>query len=334
MAQQANDELVAQLRAEVLALQDAATAASLAVADATAAAALAATTATAAAVQQATAAAVQQGAAAPPRRVFSLAPALANTNAFRDLTTANGMKHFKGAVEPLNSHPFDFVDGADLQVFLDLVLTKSQVWGWNTIFTIPVLDPLTAATTYHNLLSEYGRVPLESVRTQALTYYATETKRAQDSFMACQCLLSSLTLDFLKLITADSSNYHLPAIVVADGPVPSGPLLLKLIISQAHVDSRATVSFIRISLTHLDIKMVELESNIEAFNFYVKAQVKGLSARGEQTMDLLVNLFKGYKAANDNEFLDFIHRKENAYEEGEDINTNNLMEDSLAKYKP
>jgi hypothetical protein len=169
MAQQANDELVAQLRAEVLALQDAATAASLAVADATAAAALAATTATAAAVQQATAAAVQQGAAAPPRRVFSLAPALANTNAFRDLTTANGMKHFKGAVEPLNSHPFDFVDGADLQVFLDLVLTKSQVWGWNTIFNIPVTDAATATTTRNwNIISHYGMVPLASVRIHAI----------------------------------------------------------------------------------------------------------------------------------------------------------------------
>jgi hypothetical protein len=72
--------------------------------------------------------------------------------------------------------------------------------------------------------------------------------------MACQCLLSSLTLGFLKLIcTADPNDYHLPAIVAADGPILSGPLLLKLIISQqAHVDSPATVSHIRTSLTLLE----------------------------------------------------------------------------------
>jgi hypothetical protein len=132
---------------------------------------------------------------------------------------------------------------------------------------------------------------------------------------------------------ADSNTYHLPAIVAADGPVPAGPLLLKLIISQAHVDSRATVSFIRTSLTLLDAKMLDLDSNVEAFNFYVKAQVKSLSARGETSSDLLINLFKGYKAANDVEFLDFVRRKENAYEEGEDVNTNNLMADALVKYK-
>jgi hypothetical protein len=78
----------------------------------------------------------------------------------------------------------------------------------------------------------------------------------------------------MKLITADSSAYHLPPIVATDGPVPSGPLLLKLIISQAHVDSRATVSFIRTSLTHLDSKMVELDFDVESINFYGKAQVK------------------------------------------------------------
>jgi hypothetical protein len=83
----------------------------------------------------------------------------------------------------------------------------------------------------------------------------------------------------------------------------------------------------------LDAKMLELDSNVEAFNFYVKAQIKSLSARGEISSDLLINLFKGYKVANDVEFLDFIRRKENAYEEGEDINPNNLMADSLVKFK-
>jgi hypothetical protein len=151
--------------------------------------------------------------------------------------------------------------------------------------------------------------------------------------MSCQCHLSSLTLDFLKLITADLNDYHLPPIDATDGPVPYGPLLLKLIIRQAHVDSRATVSFLRTSLTLLDTKMSDVDSDIESFNFYVKAQIKGLSARGETSSDLLINLFKGYKLANDVEFLDFIRRKENAYEEGEDITPNNLMADALVKFK-
>jgi hypothetical protein len=142
--------------------------------------------------------------AAPP--IFTLAPALANIGIFLDLTSVSGSKHFKGATEPLKAQPFDFVDASDLQVFLDLVLKKSQVWGWNTIFTIPVTDPVIVATTNHNLLTQYGLIPLVAVRTQVLTYYHTPTKHAQDSFMACQCLMSSLSLDFLKLITSESSD--------------------------------------------------------------------------------------------------------------------------------
>lgn len=158
---------------------------------------------------------------------------MANTAAFLHLTSSSGAKHFKGATtEALNSQPFNFSDDSDLQVFLDLVLTKSQeIWGWNSIFTVPVMDVTAARITRNcNLLTHHGLIPVSSVRLHVLS--------AQDSFMACQCLLNSLALDLLKIITADLDSCHLPA---------AGPLLLKMIIlSQAHVDSLATVSFIRI----------------------------------------------------------------------------------------
>jgi hypothetical protein len=135
-------------------------------------------------------------------------------------------------------------------------------------------------------------------------------------------LLSSLTLNFLKVITAELSDYHPPPILVVQGPAPAGPLLLKIIISQAHVDSCATVSHIRRSLTQFDMKMLDLDSNIKLFNQYVKAQIKSLLARGEMSSNLFINLLKGYKVAKNVEFLDCIRRKENSYEEGEDINPN------------
>lgn len=322
MAAQARD-LIAELRAEVLALQEAAIADGIAANAATAAAATAATAATAAAL----------AAVAPPAPVFTLAPALANNAAFLDLTSSSGAKHFKGATEALKSQPFDFSDDSDLQVFLDLVLTKSQVWGWNSILTIPVLDVATGTTTNYNLQTQYGMIPIASVRLHVLSYYSTSTKRAQDSFMSCQCFLNSLTLDFLKVIAADLETYHLPAVVAVNGDIPAGPLLLKIIISQAHVDSRATVSFIRDSLQLLHVKMIELDSNVIEFNLYVNAQINKLAHRGETSDDLLINLFKGYKAANDVEFVDLIRRKKNDYEEGKDVNVKNLMVDMLAKYR-
>jgi hypothetical protein len=335
MAEQAADDLIAQLQADVLALQEAAAAETLAVSAATAASAAAAYAATAAsaATAAAVAAATHPAPAPAAAPVFTLAPALANTTAFLDLTSSNGAKHFKGATEALNSHAFNFEDDSDLQVFLDLVLAKSQVWGWNSILNVPVTDAATATTRNWNLLTHYGMVPIASVRTHAMSYYATPSKRAQDSFMLCQCLLSSLTLDFLKTITADASTYHLPAIVAINGDVPAGVLLVKLIISQAHVDSRATISFVRTSLTKLDEKMIELDSDIVKFNIYVKAQVNTLAQRGQTTDNLLINLFKGYEKADNVEFQDLIRCKKNHYEEGRDVNVLNLMVDTDMKYR-
>jgi hypothetical protein len=143
--------------------------------------------------------------------------------------------------------------------------------------------------------------------------------------MICQCLLNSLTLDFLRTITTDSTAYHLPAIVAMDGDVLSGPLLLKLIVGRAHLDSRAALLFLRNSLTQLDAKMIELDSNVVEFYKFVKAQVTALAHRNQESSDLLINLFKGHEAVDDVKFQDLIRCMVNDYEEGRDVTVNNLM---------
>ena len=47
-------------------------------------------------------------------------------------------------------------------------------------------------------------------------------------------------------------------------------------------------------------------TDIVAFNAYIQSQVDGLKAQGETTNDLVLNLFKGYKASKDKLFLDFL----------------------------
>jgi hypothetical protein len=163
MDPEAQAELLLVLQAQVQNLQTDAAAAADALA---AAGALQDAIDAAAAANAAQAVAAGGGLVPPPAPVFTLAPAVANTAAYIDLTSTSGGKHFKGATEALNSQPFDFTDPTDLQVFLDLVLKKSQVWGWNTIFTIPD----TNIATNRNLLFEFGMCPIaDSVRAQVMT---------------------------------------------------------------------------------------------------------------------------------------------------------------------
>jgi hypothetical protein len=135
--------------------------------------------------------------------------------------------------------------------------------------------------------------------------------------MLFQCIFASLDTDFLKLVTTEALHYHIvDTRAPQEPPIPCGALLLKIIIMKAHVDTRATASFIRTALSSLDTKMMALDSDISKFNAYVKTQVIALEARGETTTDLLVNVFKGYETAQDLEFALFIKRKKDAYDKG------------------
>jgi hypothetical protein len=79
--------------------------------------------------------------------------------------------------------------------------------------------------------------------------------------------------------------------------------------------------------------MVHLQDNNTEFNEFVKAQRDSLEARGETTLNLLVNLFKGYKASADDCFVTYIESKEDDYNEGQNKSPDMLMELAESKYK-
>ena len=293
-----------------------------------------ATAATAAAAVATTALAAMPPAGAPatlaPR--FALLPAMANAGAFLDLSYPQRVPNCsRWALSLCPGHSTLRTPQSFRSSWISWK-TKAKVQGWSRIFTVPV--DVQGVVTSQSLLQNYGGIPLPSVYLDATSYVNTPTKAAQDSFMLFQCIFASLGTEFLKTVTTEAPNYH-----VADQngtnepPIPCGALLLKVIIMKAHVDTRATVSFIRTALSSLDNKMMALDSDILKFNAYVKTQVIALEARGETTTDLLVNVFKGYESAQDADFIDFVKRKKDAYDEGDNITVTNLMDAAENKYK-
>jgi hypothetical protein len=115
--------------------------------------------------------------------------------------------------------------------------------------------------------------------------------------------------------------------------VESGPMLFKYIMQKAVVDTRATSSFFRENLTSLDSYITTIDSNIELFNQYVHVNQDGLRARGETTDDLVINLFKAYLNVADQNFVEYIKTKKNAYDEGTtNLEPETLMTFALNKY--
>ena len=119
--------------------------------------------------------------------------------------------------------------------------------------------------------------------------------------------------------------------VAGTDSTPSGALLLKIVISETHQDTNATTKHIREKLRDLHTYIVRIDSDIIKFNQYVKLQIESLAARGATTEDLLTDLFKAYKQASDQKFVDYIEQKESDYEDGTNFTADQLM--TLAQNK-
>jgi hypothetical protein len=235
-----------------------------------------------------------------------------------DYTDVGSIKLYYRAVEPMD--PLFDVEPAGLKLFLENVRKKAVSFNWMMTFAINVNGQ------FLSLIDNYGAMDMANVRAHALTYNGQHVRHAQNSLQIFNCLSASLTEGGMARVFLHSEEY------TVNGET-DGVLFLKLIIRLSHIDTRATVTVIRTRLSSLDSKIAYLQDDIVAFNEYVRLQRVSLEARGEHTLDLLVNLFKGYKAVADNKFVAYIGTKEDSYNEGTDISENELMDLAESKYK-
>ena len=253
---------------------------------------------------------------------FALTPALANREVL-DFTDPADTKLFKAATEKL---PIEFdCDSENLPLFLAQLRDRAAVYDWLALLLIPKAgnEEMTK-----DLIESYGELSYEDVKRHSETYVNSETRSAQDLVMLYLCIMASLTEAGQKKVRSRGLTYPFMS-----GDKGVGTLLLKVVVMVAHVDTRATVTQVRTKLSSLDKTMKDMDSDIEKFNDHVLTLATKLQSRGEATHDLLVNLFKGYKACKDAEFVDYIKKKEDLYEEGGEVNYQQLMDWAINKFK-
>ena len=101
------------------------------------------------------------------------------------------------------------------------------------------------------------------------------------------CLMNSLTQAGKDKVRLWSNQF------ILNGR-ESGIVLLKVIIRESHLDTNATMNSIRTQLSSLDEYITTIGCDIIKFNEQVKRLLEQLTARGRETQDLLINLFKAY----------------------------------------
>ena len=260
-------------------------------------------------------------AAVPP--VFALTPALVDAGVI-DYSTNEGRRLYLAATKSLSDDTEGLYDGtADkLSSFLHKLKIRAIEFGW---MDEGVLD-INIAPELVNLLEKYGDVTIEQVRTHVQLYSGVQNRAAQDCVQVFNCVMKSLTNEAINKIKHKQDEYTLNG-------TPSGVLLVKIIVKEAHLDTNATLTRIRNEIANLDEYMIKINHNVAKFNLHVQELVSQLNSRGEGSDELLNNLFKAYKVCNDEPFVRYIESKENNYDDGVNITPQNLMDVAGNKYQ-
>ena len=260
--------------------------------------------------------------------VFSLTPGQA-TQGLLDYNTKAGRSHYGHATSKLEEELYDCSPEGFYQ-FMKSLGTRAEEYGWsnqdNGVLRLPLTnDPRSEEL---NLLEDFGRFSLERVQEYENGLINQQTRRAQEDRMLYECILNSLTVNGKAKLNVFHKDYH-----VGNPALPSGLCLLKVLVRESHLDSNATSAMIRMKLSNLDSYIHTVGNDIDKFNNYVKIMVDTLAARGEVTNDLLTNLFKGYQACSDKNFVAYIGLKLNEYEEGKPMTAQSLMNLATQKFK-
>ncbi len=257
---------------------------------------------------------------------FALTPAMA-LDGIIDYKTTRGRKMYAAATAKLSEDLYD-CNAEDLYAFLKALSERAREYGWETagvgIMSIP--DDPANPNGFKLLINNHGEIDIESIRTFEESYITGESHSAQDAAMLYRCLMNSISKEGKKKILVLEDQYQIDT-------YGSGNLLLKIIVRESHLDTNATSASIRKKLTNLDQYLPTIGHDITKSNTYVKLLIDGLRSRGKATSDLLINLFKGYSVCSDREFIEYMKRKEDSFEEGNEITPDQLMKYADEKYK-
>ena len=254
---------------------------------------------------------------------FALTPGQLQADDIVDLNSKLGRDLYNRAIEPLKM-PFDG-NSKNINLLQNQLQRRAAKAGWDTGLG-NIMTVQNDKGEDKNIITQFGCLTTKNLKDEAGNYAKANTRAAQNNHMMVECIMSSITEECFYKISNEDEAYTVDDTKIAT-------LLYKLLMSKAIVDTRATNYQIKHNLANLENYMTNVNSNIELFNLHVKNSKEGLKARGEQADDLIMELFKGYKAASDSTFVEYIERKEERYLlDDEDLKDDVLMHLALNLY--
>ncbi len=155
-------------------------------------------------------------------------------------------------------------------------------------------------------MKAYGQINEVTLKTRCDVFCTAgdanyQTRAAQNNHMMAQCLKSSLTPAALAHLEPYQAQYTFNGIEYA-------PLMYKIIMRLATIDSVTTTKTLRKNLDGLPAYAASVNGDVDMINFYFNAIYSRILARGATVDDPLSKLFDGYLAVPNDTFRKYILR--------------------------
>jgi hypothetical protein len=270
-------------------------------------------------------------AAIPPQApvAFARTPAFATDRGVINYNTREGnttfYKNVRGYYGTTDSDKFN-AQPEGLKNFLEELMQRIDEADWMDLFMIP-LDNNAPDGDALFFPKSYGMFTIAQLTEYLELHHVNNQDRwEQDNIQAQMSIMNSLSKDAKHRIGVWSDDYTIEGEIHAI-------LLLKVIIRESRGDTNHRKLVLRQQLSSLDTKIEDLGWSITQLHTHVKDVLDDLTALGQETHDLLANLFKAYAKVPDDEFVSYMNTKRQKYDEGTDYTPAQIMVYAGDKYK-
>jgi hypothetical protein len=251
--------------------------------------------------------------AAPQAPTFALTPATSNLTGLLNYLSKLGGKIYKEGCKKLTDDKGFAMTPATMAVFVKIFANRCSVMGWNQgAQGITILQ--NSAGIDINIVKAYGQINEATLKTCCDVFCRAgeanyQSPAAQNNHMMAQCLKNSLTSATLAHLEPYQAQYTFDGIEYA-------PLMYKIIMRLATINSIATTETLRKNLDSLPIFATSVNSDVDMINSYFDANYSQILARSALVDNLLSKLFDGYLAIPDDTFRKYILSKQERYHNG------------------
>ena len=264
------------------------------------------------------------GVAAPPAAapvVFAENPGRYDVEHLIDFTTRLGSNIYERGSKPLTKL-YDMKSNSTV-VFTQSVVERCTEIGWSQ-GTQNITQFTNQDGQAISLPTEYGRIDMATLTTQCERFMEPtgadyNNRASQNNYMMSLFLMTSLTEEAIARLHPYRNEYTINNKICA-------PLLYKVIMRQATIDSKATSEALRQNLNELASYAPTVDGDVDMINSRFDENYTQLIARGETVDDPIAKLFDAYNNVPCSQFKTYITH---VYEDYLDDKLSNFTHEKL-----